>query len=555
MLELLSMICLAAAWLVPNHYPPWSSFYSETCSGLALLLLCIGNTGRIRSQPVPTAAWVVLAVAAIPLLQWTFGLLAFSGDVWISALYLGGLSAAIVCGSIWAQRDPRNAAAMLSGAVLVAGAISSAIALAQFFHVGQFGLWGLDIGVGARSVGNIGQPNNLASLLGMSAVSLLLLYEQGRLGGTAGILLLSLLLGGAATTQSRTALLFGPIVLAGLDIAKRRGLRFRTGGTSVVLVTFAQWILAWALPALQTAMALRGSVSLAARGLETPRLQMWPMLLDATTQVPWHGYGWLQVGEAELAVVNKYPPVNELWLHGHNLFLEFIVWCGYPLGLLLSALVVYWFVDRALKAATVEAVVGMLSIAVLGAHAMLELPHHYAYFLIPAGLWIGQVEYGRGLRGIVPAKWNLLPAFLSVFLAVAIWKDYPAVEEDFRLVRFENLRIGSVHAAQPAPDGPFLSSLTEFLRFARTTPVKGMSEAELSRMEAVAKRYPYAPSLSRLATAQALNGRMDKARENFISIRQMFGEGTYMKLRRDLQEEVIDGEPSELIVLEQSLPN
>jgi amino acid transporter len=81
--------------------------------------------------------------------------------------------------------------------------------------------------------------------------------------------------------------------------------------------------------------------TMATRGLHTPRYQMWQMLLEAVQLVPWHGYGWLQVGAAELAVVDRHPPIGELWLQGHNIFVELVVWCGWPLGLALGAALVF----------------------------------------------------------------------------------------------------------------------------------------------------------------------------------------------------------------------
>ena len=48
--------------------------------------------------------------------------------------------------------------------------------------------------------------------------------------------------------------------------------------------------------------------------------------------------------------------------------------------------------SRAWRIGSVESAAGMLVIGFIGVHSLVELPHHYLYFLIPAGLWAGIVE-------------------------------------------------------------------------------------------------------------------------------------------------------------------
>jgi len=215
-----------------------------------------------------------------------------------------------------------------------------------------------------------------------------------------------------------------------------------------------------------------------------------------------------------------------------------VVWCGFPLGIALSALVVWWYASRVLTVRTPEAVIAMLALSIAGLHAMLELPHHYLYFLIPAGLWIGSIEAQRAAWRPLGARANVVLFGVPMALALAMAVEYPALEDDFRLVRFESLRIGTIRASQPAPDAPLMSSLTSFLAFSRSTPTAGMDPEHLARMQAITERYPYAPSLSRLATAWALNGRLDDATALFLKIRQIHGRPTYLRMKRGLHEQL-----------------
>jgi len=197
---------------------------------------------------------------------------------------------------------------------------------------------------------------------------------------------------------------------------------------------------------------------------------------------------------------------------------------------------------------------GMLIISFFGVHALVELPYHYAYFLIPVGLWAGIVEREQGARTIGDARWFLAPTFATLAVVIGVVIEYGQVEEDFRLVRFENARIVGARAHEPAPDAPLLSSLTGFLRFARTEPKAGMSEEQLRQMDVSTKRYPFALSLVRYASALALNGRLEEARATFVKIRHLNGDRAYGRLKSDLHDKVADGE-SGLAELDRSLPS
>jgi len=73
-------------------------------------------------------------------------------------------------------------------------------------------------------------------------------------------------------------------------------------------------------------------------------------------------------------------------------------------------------------------------------------------------------------------------------------------------------------------------------------------------MSDAVKRYPYAPSLARYATALALNGQPDEARRTFVKIRYIYGDRMYARLKGDLHERVQGGD-SALAQLDADLPD
>ena len=554
LLDATAIAALSAAWLIPNHYPPWSSFYSEAAGFIALFALAVRFHSRLLRRSAPRITWVVWVIAAVPIAQWSTGILSYSSDAVLAALYVSAFAGAIVVGC--ADDEGGRLLLNVSTALLIGSFASSLIALLQVFDFASMGIWLVEVPPGGQPVANLGHWNLLATLIGLGAVALVVLYEAGKLTTTVSIAIAVVLILGLGVTRSRTALVYGPIVFLALGWAKRKGIRLRTHLLVVAIATIAYWLIALSMAHFTRAMHLEVNVFLETRGVvESPRWQMWKMLVRAVSLSPWWGYGWLQVGAAELAVVNFYPPINELWLQAHNIFLELVIWNGLPLGLLLGGALIVWFYDRWRRISSRNAAFGMLSVTILLVHSLVEFPYHYAYFLIPLGLWIGIVESSLVTRPLVAARLNVVPLVILAALAIAVAWDYFRIEEEFRLVRFENLHVGVQSTTAVPVEAPFLSSLTAFLQFSRTEPKAPLSQDEVRRFERSAVRYPYPASLAKTARALALNGRPKEAMERFVNIRQMYGQGTYMKLRVELRDLARQTGSQSLMTFEQTLPD
>ncbi len=555
-LELFGLILIGVAWLVTDHYLPWLCAYNDSVAAVALLCLLAPTVSRLRSsQPrqVPMVFWALVAVACIPWLQWAGGQLAFFDDATLGSVYVLGLALAVLCGFEWAHRDGPGSAIRMATVLLVGAAVSAVIALMQALELGTLGIWTLPLNAGGRAGANLAQPNNLATLLSLGALALLLLRERGHLGWCASGSLLLLLLLGAAATQSRTAMLFSPAIVACVWLARRRGVPMRTAPWVIAVGGAAHWLMVWAWPPVQQAMLLQGAVSLAERRVDAGRLQAWAMFWDALSTSPWLGFGWLQTASAQLAVAEHHPPLHGVWLQAHNVFLELLLWCGHPLGLLLCALIAYWYTSRLRRAPSIEAVTGMLMVTIFGIHSLLELPYHYAFFLIPVGWWVGRVEHDVGAGVVRGANWRWLPLGLGVVMVAFLLRDYPSVEESYRRTQFEVQRIGPPYAGELVPDAPFLPSLTTALHWVRTPAVAGMSAQELASLEDSTKRFVYPASMVKLAYAWALNGRLPQAVQMFEKIYFVHGLPAYQRALAELHARVQAGDTA-LAALEAGCP-
>jgi len=529
---LLFSLLQTTAWLLPNRYLPWASYYQEfvSASGFICLLL-FWAAGRLP-HAIPWLAITIFATSLIPLLQWASGLIDFFGDAFLSAFYLAGLAAAIAVG-FDLRRSGINLFTPLASVFIVAALVSTYIVLAQWLEVTGSSLYLSEITPGVPPFGNLGQPNNLATLLYSGLLATAYFWHQRRLRGSVASLLGAVLVVGIGFTQSRTPWVT-TLVITLWWLWKRKPLSLRLSWTAIIAIIIGYALFRYAIPVISDALLLAQQsqgISISSGG----RIPIWLQLSSSIWSGPWYGYGWNQTSHAQLANALDSPAIGMIFLHSHNLFLELLIANGPVIGLLLIGYIVWWGGNRAHRLSSPEAWFAFAICLAFMTHAMLEFPLNYAYFLLPFGILLGVIE---ALDRRVQQPLFHAPRWLTIGLSataasllVAIAMEYFTIEEDFRLLRFESRKIGSLHAAQPAPDVFILSQLREYSRFARTEAHHGATEAELEWSAKVAHRYPYYPVLLWHALRLTLNGHEKEAALTLGYLPKLYSEATYSEAK------------------------
>lgn len=533
-------LMLSFSWLLPNNARPWSAFHSDAWAACILALISLAvflrSRGDIRIQLAPL---VVLAVSVFPLVQYATGVMAFSGQAWISSAYLLGFALAILTGQQWQRFSPLWMERVLFGAFLLAGCTSVFLAMHQWLRLGDsaglFDIWILyypsDRG---RPYANMGQPNQLATLLVWALVGCAWAAYRRYLRVLGGVSVAGFLLIGLALTQSRSGMV-GVLILLSACFAWRGMVKSR------VLLYCAFGLLLWyvflllTLPYLGQTLLLDTEISFVERSTRESRPYMWHMLLDAATLHPWAGYGWNQVLPAQLAVAETYTRMSGTYLaQSHNLFLDFVVWTGFPMGLLLTGAVLAWSwtVLRRTKEAT--QVLYMASLAVIGAHAMVELPVHYAYFLLPVGLMAGSLNASTNI-----APWGTLGRrfVIGFWLAVAtllglIICDYFRLESAYNEVRFKQANFAKAQDPE-IPKTLVLNHLEYAIELYALTPVAGLPPDVVQRAVDTTRFLPSAHNVSKLVVILALNQRTDEARFWKAKSQYMMSPADYQVVQKD----------------------
>lgn len=520
-------VFLGLCWLLPNHYRPWVSFHSEAVAGAALTLLI---TGLLLARPGdlrwPTVAqWVVVA-AMVPWLQWATGICLFAGDALLVSYFLVGWSMAIAFGYYLSRDDVKSGRLALMHSLWIAALLSAMVGLLQWLKLEYLvGLFISYTDFGDRPMGNLAQPNQLATLLLIGIVALSYVYEHnaiGRVGLSLGVGFMTAVL---VMTQSRSGIL-GALVIASFFFAKRSRLATRLSATQVVLWIALFVAATLTFPSLDRALML--GAERPAMSVTTERILIWRQVMEGIANAPWVGYGWNQTPSAHMVGALVHPG-DFTFSYAHNVLLDIVAWNGVPLGGLMIALGTYWFLSRLRRLAGLDAVYAMACLLPFTVHSLVEFPFAYTYFLFSAGIMMGLVEASmlparagltsRRLAGFVLSVWAVLGAYMVY--------EYLLIEEDFRVVRFENMRVGKTDTTYQVPDVWMLSHMATMLKVARQPAVPSMTPKQMDDLRRVSARFPWGALNLRYAVAQGLNGDPVGARKTMQMIRNMYGPGFY----------------------------
>lgn len=516
----------ALAWLVPNHYSPWSSAWNESLAilGIILALASVSIQGqelRISRSLIALVlvCWIVIFFQVIT------GKIIFGGDGIMAALYVGIWFASVIVGGFLFSGHRQSGIHALALIWAVFALASVAVAVIQWTDVFSLGIYGVEMPPGSRPFANVAQPNHLCTLTFMGLCGVILLHQSRHVGIFSFWLVALVLLGGMVLSESRT----GWLQIAWLGFVllffhRRIGLRLRRIDIITILVVF--YGLTGAFGSISEWMLLSSSRSLSEQMDPGLRLPYWSSMLDAIIKEPLFGYGWQQVGIAQQNIAIDHPAFGVLFEHSHNIILDLLLWNGLVLGGAILTLLAVWV--WSVRQSSLNARVFWLALVFGGLviHAMLEFPLEYAYFLVPLGLAMGALDTANESekqKQSMPKKavW-VLGVTLAVIFSFVV-KDYLSAEMNYRHLRLESARIGTERLITPAPDLHLLSQLEALLVFARSDAKPNMEFQDLVSMRSVSLRYGYPPVMFRYALAAGLNNQPEEAKITLDKICKIHG--------------------------------
>ncbi|MGH8441027.1 MAG: Wzy polymerase domain-containing protein, partial [Pseudomonas sp.] len=262
------------------------------------------------------------------------------------------------------------------------------------------------------------------------------------------------------------------------------------------------------------------------------RLLVWPQLWQAVLHRPWFGWGLGEVSTAHNTVLHSYAK-SEPFTYAHNVVLDLAVGTGIPLTLLLVVVTCVWLWRRARDTKDLLSWYCLAVALPFGVHSLLEFPFAYAYLLVPVMLLLGVLEARLAPRHVVRIPWWTATAVWATISAAMGWSavEYIAIEEDFRIARFEVMQIGALPTNYERPRIVLLTQLAALLECARIIPTPGMAPQSIELVRKVAMRLPATATQNRYALSLALNGNPEEAMRQMRVMRAMHGEKIYAEVK------------------------
>ena len=377
--ELLCVFGWGLCMLVANRMPPAGARRGAIAMlAAALGVMCVAIVGSWTIGALPTS----LALPPLLLL--------------VAACFVAALGERVAQGG---DQDGLQAFAPFAFGVVGVGVLSAVVAVIQVYVPSLTdGVLIAQSGIPGRAVGNLRQPNHLASLLVWSAIALVPLVEWGRIPRWLGGLLLLFIMYAVFLSGSRTGLIGGSVVFVAWAAFDSR-LSPSTRIALVVSVAFA-WTLPWLSAHLPFASHRTVGIATRASDGDSSHFAIWKNAVEMIRQQPWLGVGWGEFNFAWTLTPFPHRP-TAFFDHTHDLPLQLIVELGIPLALVVLGLMVWALRQGLVRAWSTQGPAGhgaraaWVMVAMIGIHSLDEYPLWYAYFLLPAA-WAWGFTLGSG---------------------------------------------------------------------------------------------------------------------------------------------------------------
>lgn len=231
---------------------------------------------------------------------------------------------------------------------------------------------------GTRPYANIAQPNRLASIYVFSLAILLWASNEGILKIKYLYIFTFFIAIGITLTYSRTAYLCILLMSLFSLLQRRKYQRIYFLFLLLVCLFASKVINNFYINPRELTENLNGG-----------RFALWKMSFDAISESPWIGYGFNETGRAHFGVIEESQFKHVFAAQAHNIFLDFILWFGVPLGSALIFICIYFFYKLLISLIKTRNFLPLISLIPFSIHSLLEYPLYYANALMFFSIFIG----------------------------------------------------------------------------------------------------------------------------------------------------------------------
>ena len=538
-LLLLGALLIILSPSLPNHYLPWRTFHGEFIAFAGLWCFFVAYYLSFSTLDLPVKYFFLFLLTLVPWLQFLSGMVSFSGDALIASLFLLGFAFSVWVGRGFYRGYDNHWYSVLAVCLIAAAFLSLFCAFYQWLELEYMGVWVLNIKRFTRLYGNLGQPNNFATLLCLGMASLIYLKQRGILSNPVFYMASCFLILGIALSGSRTPMIIF-IAFFVWWFWKRKTVAMNLGWSFFLLVPLVYLVFFALIPEFNKfyffVEELPPGKKITSIGA---RKAIYLLMLDAIWNGPIWGYGWNQVSLAQFEFATSNPPAVYTQ-YSHNFFLDLLLWNGPLLGGLLITCICFWGIKSAVCCKSAEVWFGLLCILVVLSHSMTEYPHAYAFFLLPMGLLVGSIDADLKKEAshiINLPRWGV--AFLVVgsgWLLFGSYLEYRKAEEDTWIMRRQTALLLPMNANINVPTDYWFNQIQEYNALARKKVKPGISEEEVESIKKIVELNAFPPAIFRYALALYYIGKEEEAQQTLLLLRQLYSEHEYKAGLRDFEQ-------------------
>lgn len=429
--ETLFFLLTFLSFSATTYSPPWTSSSMEFFALLAALSLFLSVPLKNQKILISENILFFLIFLLASYFFFFFQKINEKEKIWMVTLY--GVFFIIYANSIKLKSEEFKEKTIIT--LLIAGLFNSFVILAQYFSLFQneFGIWIADYSTThGRPYGNFGQPNLAASLILTSLCCGIYLQKNGKISFKT-LIIIAIFFGLALAFPSSKTSFLCLVVLASLALLLKDRASF-----------FAFLITSATIAAVK--LLTPATRDLSSGDISTGRFELWQTMLNALWQSPWFGYGALntRVAHFESRELNI-TPKGQVIGSSHNLILDFFIWFGVIVGLILA---IYYLqiIFNYLKHNQSNRK-NIYLVFPIFIHSLLEYPLFYANFLL-----IFAFILNINSKNLFQIKSKIIPfifAFIGIFLFSAIAMEYYKISMRFAELRFYNNNFARAEKPEP----------------------------------------------------------------------------------------------------------
>lgn len=427
----------------PLHTRPMTSFYNEWAAAVLLILSCaalcvppVFSSSQQRELRIPKSALIFAPLVVVMWVQWAMNVFASTSDFVFPMWVLLLASCAVVLGrSLVREFGLARIVIWLAWAGIVGALINIGMQTLQLLVANDWPAPHYLFRTRGQLLGAVGQVNNLATYIAWATIGVLYLWAARKISFLAALLLVVLFFSGLTLTGSRTSWLqIGWIGVMGAWLLYRAKLSnhpqlWRAVLCLPLLYVFISLVLPLLLSLFDLSLGRTGLMRLVAQTGDPLRLQLLREGGQLIMDHPWLGIGHGQLMAHQYQLLD-HASITLFATSVHNGVVDLFVFFGVLAAVPCIVLTLSWLRRAVSAQRSVERIALWLMLAVFGIHALLELPHHYTYFILPVAFMVGMLETGDFVLAR-PRVLSLLAAVLvagGLFLCGKLLVEYRQIE-------------------------------------------------------------------------------------------------------------------------------